>query len=99
MVNSREDMDKFLNTQLERMNTKQIDYYMIHTLTGPAWERAKELGIIEFLDSTKADGRIINAGFSYHGTQEDFAPIVDGYDWDFCLIQYNYLDEKVQAVV
>ncbi|WP_459202203.1 aldo/keto reductase [Methanococcus sp. CF] len=97
MVNSREDMDKYLNAQLERMNTDCIDYYMIHTLTGPAWERVKELGIIEFLDSAKADGRIINAGFSYHGTQADFAPIVDGYDWDFCLIQYNFLDEKIQA--
>ncbi|ABR54185.1 aldo/keto reductase [Methanococcus vannielii SB] len=96
-VNGREDMDNFLNAQLEKLNTDRIDYYMVHTLTKASWERIKELGVIEFLDSAKADGRIINAGFSYHGTQEDFAPIVDDYDWDFCLIQYNFLDEKVQA--
>ncbi|AEK19793.1 hypothetical protein GYY_04590 [Methanococcus maripaludis X1] len=96
-VNTREDMDKFLNAQLEKLNTKQIDYYLLHTLTKASWAKIKELGVIDFLNSAKADGRIKNAGFSYHGMQEDFAPIVDEYDWDFCLIQYNYLDEKVQA--
>lgn len=96
-VNSSKDMDNFLNNQLEKLNTECIDYYMVHSLNKASWERIKELGITEFLDRAKADGRIINAGFSYHGTQEDFAMIVDDYDWDFCLIQYNFLDEKVQA--
>ncbi|WP_342303732.1 aldo/keto reductase [Methanolobus sp. ZRKC5] len=97
MVKKAEDMDKFLNAQLEKLNTDHIDYYLIHSLVGSSWENIRDLGVIEFLDRAKADGRIINAGFSYHGDPEDFAPIVDSYDWDFCQIQYNFLDENVQA--
>ncbi|TQD28440.1 aldo/keto reductase [Methanolobus vulcani] len=97
MVKKPEDMDKFLNAQLEKLNTDHIDYYLVHSLVGSSWETIKEIGILEFLDKAKADGRIINAGFSYHGAPEDFASIVDGYDWDFCQIQYNFLDTNVQA--
>lgn len=97
MVSSREDMDRFLNSQLERLNTDHIDYYMVHGLTGGSWDKMKELGVEDFLDSAKADGRIINAGFSFHGKGSDFPGIVDDYDWDFCQIQYNFLDEKNQA--
>ena len=97
MIESREDMDKFLNAQLEKLNTDHIDYYLIHTLAGPLWDRIEKLGVADFLDRARADGRIINAGFSFHGSREDFRRIVDAYDWDFCQIQYNFLDEKNQA--
>ncbi|WP_406656016.1 aldo/keto reductase [Methanolobus sp. ZRKC2] len=97
MVKKPEDMDRFLNAQLEKLNTDHIDYYLIHSLAGESWKTIQDLGVIEFLDRAKADGRIINAGFSYHGASEDFSEVVDGYDWDFCQIQYNFLDENVQA--
>ena len=97
MVKIPEDMDRFLNAQLEKLNTDHVDYYLIHSLVGSSWENIRDIGVLEFLDRAKADGRIINAGFSYHGDPEDFAPIVDAYDWDFCQIQYNFLDENVQA--
>ena len=96
MVKNPEDMDRFLNAQLEKLNTDHIDYYLIHSLAGESWKAIQDLGVIEFLDRAKADGRIINAGFSYHGAS-DFSEVVDGYDWDFCQIQYNFLDEDVQA--
>ncbi|WP_406670091.1 aldo/keto reductase [Methanolobus sp. ZRKC4] len=97
MIDSREDMDKFLNAQLEKLNTDHIDYYLIHSLAGELWEKVKPLGILDFLDKAKADGRIINAGFSFHGSPDEFRPIIDAYNWDFCQIQYNFLDEKMQA--
>ncbi len=97
LVESREEMDKFLNAQLEKLNTDHIDYYLIHSLAGELWDNVEKLGVADFLDRAKADGRIINAGFSFHGSGEDFKRIVDGYDWDFCQIQYNFLDEKNQA--
>jgi hypothetical protein len=97
MVKSREDMDRFLNAQLEKLNTEQIDYYLVHCLVGEVWNAIKSLGVREFLDAAKADGRIVNAGFSFHGAPDDFTRIVDGYAWDFCQIQYNYLDEENQA--
>jgi len=97
LVKSREDMDTFLNAQLERLGTDHIDYYLIHALSGPSWETIKQLGVEDFLDTARKDGRIINPGFSFHGLQEDFQPIVDGYPWVFCQIQYNLLDTDFQA--
>jgi predicted aldo/keto reductase-like oxidoreductase len=97
LLNSREDMDRFLKAQLEKLHTDHIDYYLVHALLGDLWDKIEDLGIADFLDQAKADGRIINAGFSFHGAVDDFKRIVDAYDWDFCQIQYNFLDEKNQA--
>lgn len=96
-VKTREDMDTMLDSQLERLKTDRIDYYLIHNLNGSSWESAKEKGVIEFLDGAVKAGKIVNAGFSYHGGAEDFTEVVDGYDWTFCQIQYNYLDTQNQA--
>ncbi len=97
LIKTREDMDHYLDTQLERLNTDHIDYYLLHSLGFQLWENVSKAGVIDFLDSAKADGRIINAGFSYHGTRDFFSTVVDAYTWDFCQIQYNYLDEFNQA--
>ncbi|MBP1909201.1 aldo/keto reductase [Methanolobus bombayensis] len=97
LIETREDMDKFLNAQLEKLNTDHVDYYLLHYLVGDLWDDIEKLGVTEFLDKAKADGRIINAGFSFHGASEDFNRIVDAYDWDFCQIQYNFLDQTNQA--
>ncbi len=97
LIMSREDMDKYLNAQLEKLKTDHIDYYLIHALVGDRWDYIEKLGIADFLDKARADGRIINAGFSFHGSGDEFKRIVDAYDWDFCQIQYNFLDEKNQA--
>jgi len=97
LIEKREDMDTFLNAQLEKLRTDHIDYYLIHALVGALWDNVEKLGVADFLTKAKADGRIRNAGFSFHGAGEDFSRIVDAYDWDFCQIQYNFLDEKNQA--
>lgn len=97
LVESREDMDKFLNAQLERLHTDHIDYYLVHGLAGEVWDKLEPLGVTDFLDRAKDDGRIVNAGFSFHGSIEDFKRIVDAYPWIFCQIQYNFMDEKHQA--
>ncbi|WP_321507535.1 aldo/keto reductase [uncultured Methanoregula sp.] len=97
LIERREDMDKFLDAQLEKLKTDHIDYYLVHALVGDLWDAVRKLGVADFLDKAKADGRIRNAGFSFHGAGEDFSRIVDAYNWDFCQIQYNFLDEKNQA--
>ena len=94
---SKEDMDGILGEQLSKLRTDRIDYYLIHGINGELWETAKRNGVIEFLDDALKMGRIINAGFSFHGLAEDFNGIVDDYDWTFCQIQYNFLDTKNQA--
>ena len=97
MIKSREDMDTYLDAQLEKLQTKSIDYYLLHALAGEPWDHLVSLGVMDFLDQAKADGRIVHAGFSFHGILDDFKRIVDGYPWEFCQIQYNFLDEKNQA--
>lgn len=97
MIKSREDMDTYLNAQLEKLRTDHIDYYLLHALAGKPWGHLESLGVADFLDSAKADGRIVNAGFSFHGFLEDFKRIVDSFPWEFCQIQYNILDEENQA--
>jgi len=97
LVKNRADMDRFLDAQLKKLATSRIDYYLVHSLTGNTWDRVAALGVAEFLDQAKSDGRIGNAGFSFHGLREDFPRIVDAYPWQFCQIQYNYFDEQWQA--
>jgi uncharacterized protein len=96
-VRSREDMDRILEHQLATLKTDHIDYYLLHSLSQESFLRLKTLGVLEFLDTAKKDGRIRNAGFSAHADLPAFREIVDSYDWTFCQIQYNYLDEKNQA--
>ena len=97
LVQTREDMDKFLNEQLVKLQTDHIDYYLVHGLGAERWDNMCKLGVREFLDHAIADGRIKFAGFSFHDKADAFNPIVDGYDWTFCQIQYNYMDEGYQA--
>ena len=98
MTRSNPAIDKTFNEELSRLRTDYIDYYLMHMFTDIAeWERLKTLGIEDWIRRKKEEGRIHNIGFSYHGETEMFLRILDAYDWDFCQIQYNYLDEHSQA--
>jgi uncharacterized protein len=95
---SRRDMDRFLETMLRRLASDRIDFLLAHMLSDFAsWERLKALGYPEFIESARAAGKIRFAGFSWHGNKDEFKKVVDDYPWDFCQIQYNYLDERYQA--
>ena len=98
LVKSYSDFDKYFNTQLKRLQTDHIDYYLMHMLPDYAsFESAVNMGILKWAEEKKQTGAIKNFGFSFHGLQDEFMKLVDAYSWDFCMIQYNYLDEFVQA--
>ncbi|MDD1718468.1 MAG: aldo/keto reductase [Methanoregulaceae archaeon] len=96
-VRTSKDMDRILDSQLSTLHTHAIDYYLLHSLAKESWERLDGLGVLDFLDAAKREGRCRNAGFSFHGDFETFREIVNAYEWEFCQIQYNYLDERNQA--
>lgn len=96
-INSREDMDKYFNEQLKKLQTEQIDFYLIHALDKSLWDNLVENNIFDFLNEIKKSKKVRYVGFSFHDKYEVFKEIIDAYDWDFTQIQYNYLDEEYQA--
>ena len=98
MVRNESDLDRLFNKQLDRLQTTWIDYYLIHMLSDvDTWSRLKGLGIESWIAAKKASGQIRNIGFSFHGVKNQFIKLVTAYAWDFCQIQYNYLDTNNQA--
>lgn len=98
MIRSIEGVERTFCEQLRRLKTEHIDYYLMHMLTDTAtWEKLKKRGIEDWIHKKLKCGQIRNIGFSYHGNTEMFKQLVDAYDWDFCQIQYNYMDENSQA--
>jgi len=95
---SYDDFDRFFQIQLDRLKTDYIDYYLIHNLSSiSAWDGLCKIGIEGWIAKMKSDGKIRRIGFSFHGSRESFMALIDAYDWDFCQIQYNYMDENYQA--
>ena len=98
MVHSEKDWQMFLDSQLRRLETDYIDFYLMHSLTDKSWETIQKLNGLDFLEKAKKEGKIRHIGFSFHHELKTFRAIIDGYDnWEFCQIQYNYLDENYQA--
>ena len=98
LLKKPEDLDLYFSEELRRLKTDHVDYYLMHMLTDTkTWQRLEGLGIVQWLAEKKASGQIRQVGFSYHGNSDMFCKLLDIYDWDFCQIQYNYLDENSQA--
>jgi predicted aldo/keto reductase-like oxidoreductase len=97
LVRRTEDFDRFLNTQLERLQTDYLDLYLFHSLNAGAFEKVKRLGLLAKIEEAQRQGRIRHIGFSFHDTLPVFKEIIDFYDWDAAQIQYNYMDTAIQA--
>lgn len=98
MVKNLEGAKKIFATQLTKLKTSYIDYYLLHMLSDKVtFDRMVSIGVIQWLEELKKEGKIKNLGFSFHGSKVDFEEIIQAYPWDFCQIQYNYMDENTQA--
>jgi len=98
LIKNREGLDKLFAEELRRLRTDHVDYYLMHMLNDvETWQRLLDMGIESWIREKKVCGAIRQVGFSYHGNSEMFCRLLDAYEWDFCQVQYNYLDEHSQA--
>jgi predicted aldo/keto reductase-like oxidoreductase len=97
LVRRAEDFDRFLQGQLDRLQTDHLDLYLFHSLDAGSFQKVKRLGLIEKMEEAQRQGRIGQIGFSFHDTYPVFKEIIDHYDWDMTQIQYNYMDTCFQA--
>ena len=98
LVKSKNDFDKYLNEELSRLQTDHIDFYLLHALNKKSWSKVLQYDLLNQSEKAIASGKINHLGFSFHDDFPIFKEIVDGYNkWEFCLIQYNFMDENIQA--
>lgn len=96
-MNQVEDVDRIFSEQLEKLRTDYIDFYLMHAVNKERWDKMLQLGVVKRLEELKAEGKIINLGFSFHDSYEVFEEVLNYRDWDFCQIQFNYMDAQIQA--
>jgi len=97
LIHKTEDMMKYFSEQLKRISVNSFDYYLLHALDKEYWDDLKSLGVIEFMTNLRQQGLIKQMGFSFHDSYDVFEEILNGYDWDFCQVQFNIIDETHQA--
>lgn len=97
LVKKQSDFDRFLRTQLRRLGTGYLDFYLLHALNAGTWPRVKELGLLDALEAARRDGRIRHIAFSFHDKLPLFREIVTAHDWSFAQVQYNIVDTAEQA--
>jgi len=97
LVQADGDWERFLDEQLRRLETDTVDFYLLHGLNGERWETVRRFGGLRALDRARSDRRIAHAAFSFHGSPDAFAEILESYDWECCQIQFNFLDVDFQA--
>ena len=96
-VNTIEDVDKYFNEQLEKLQTDHFVFYLMHAMNKDSWKKQRDLGTVKRLEELKAEGKIRFLGFSFHDDYDTFEEIIRYRDWDFCQIQLNYMDIDEQA--
>ena len=98
LIRNMDTLDRLFGEELKRLRTDHVDFYLMHMLPdADTWAKLQALGIEDWIREKKASGAIRQVGFSYHGNSDIFCKLLDAWDWDFCQIQYNYMDEHTQA--
>lgn len=92
LLESGEQAEEIFNKQLEKCKVDYFDFYLLHNLNGPLWEKTLKNGAVDFAMTLKGKGKIKKLGFSFHGENKDFPKILDYTKWDFVQIQANYYD-------
>lgn len=98
-VNCEEDVEIIFNEQLRRLGVDYVDFYLLHAVNNDSWDnRVVKFDVLPKLEKLKEQGKIKHIGFSFHDDLWVFKKVIDAYDgFEFCQIQYNYIDTDYQA--
>ncbi len=96
LANEEADIEKIFNTQLERLQTDYIDFYLLHGIRASWMDKIEKLHIYDFIKKKQTEGKVKYIGFSFHDTPEALQDIIDTYEFQFAQIQYNYFDYYLQ---
>ncbi len=96
-VSSQAECDEKLEEQLKKLKTDHIDFYLLHCVSDRFWKNYQTFDVMKWMERKRAEGKIRHIGFSFHDAYPVFEKMIDAYDWDFCQIQYNYVNEYIQA--
>ena len=97
---TRENSIAMFHQSLEHLQTDYLDYYLMHSIGGGSGielfeDRYIKNGVLDFMLKQRAEGRVRNLGWSFHGDVKVFDHVLNmGIPWDFVQIQLNYLDWK-----
>jgi len=95
-IKEAKEFNSIFKKQLKKLQVDYVDIYLLHSMQKKNWKKVKDLGVLDFLDTIKAQGKAKNIGFSFHDNFEVFKDIIDSYDWDVCQIQFNYFDTNAK---
>lgn len=97
LIESPEDFHKYLDEQLDKLQTDYLDIYLLHALNRARWETYLKNGLFEAIETAKEQGKIKHIGFSFHDDYPVFKEIIDAYPWELCMLQLNFMDMDEQA--
>lgn len=98
LVEKPDDLDRFFETQMERLQVDHVDFYLLHALQRDWWDRMKSVGYLDWAEKKMSDGLIGHLGFSFHDRFPLFKRIIDDYDgWTMAMVQHNYMDAEKEA--
>ena len=100
-VKCEEDVERIFNEQLRKLDVDYVDFYLLHAVNNDSWEnKVLKFDVLPKIEKLIAEGKIKHFGFSFHDDLEVFKKIIDAYDgFEFCQIQFNYIDTDYQAGV
>lgn len=93
---SLDEVEDLIDKQLADLQTDYIDFYLLHAMNKDRLNKAKEFDLLSLIKKWKEQGKIRNIGFSFHDQYQTFKSLLDMYPWDFCQIQFNYMDKDIQ---
>jgi predicted aldo/keto reductase-like oxidoreductase len=97
-IKSVKDADRIFDQQRRDLKTDKIDAYLIHNVQRSYRDILQKCRLADWAWKKKEKGEIDYVGFSFHDDYDYFTEIVDSFDrWDFCQLQYNYVNENEQA--